>query len=88
LFYSSKDFKLQFLSTHVILDGTGTPIKKPFKSVEQRSTFSMYKIRNTVKVLISAGQQVALYHTFHLQLAARFQTDRLWNVKTCLLNKC
>ena len=55
LFYCPKDFKLQFPTTCVILDGTEIPIKKPSNPLAQRSTFSTYKNGNTVKVLIGCS---------------------------------
>jgi hypothetical protein len=51
-FYQPTDFKSKFPSTRVIIDGTECPIKKPKEPVLQQATFSTYKNRNTVKVLV------------------------------------
>jgi hypothetical protein len=51
-FYQPTDFKLKFPSTRVVVDGTECPIKKPKEPVLQQATFSTYKNRNTVKVLV------------------------------------
>ncbi len=51
-FYSPTGFKNQFPTTRVIVDGTECPIKKPKLPTAQQSTFSTYKNRNTVKVLV------------------------------------
>lgn len=46
------DFKLKFPTTRVIVDGTECPIEKPKEPVLQQGTFSTYKNRNTMKVLV------------------------------------
>lgn len=51
-FFSPKDFKSKFPSTRLIVDGTEIPIKKPKLPIAQQATFSTYKNRNTVKVLV------------------------------------
>lgn len=51
-FNMPSDFQMKFPNTRVIIDGTECPIKKPKKPVLQQSTFSTYKNRNTVKVLV------------------------------------
>ena len=54
-FYAPTDFRLKFPSTRVIVDGTECPIKKPKEPVAQQATFSNYKNRNTVKVLVGTS---------------------------------
>ena len=51
-FYTPTDFKTKFPTTRVIVDGTECPIQKPKQPVAQQATFSTYKNRNTVKVLV------------------------------------
>ena len=51
-FFAPKDFKDKFPKTRVIVDGTECPIMKPKQPVAQQATFSSYKNRNTVKVLV------------------------------------
>jgi hypothetical protein len=51
-FFSPADFKAQFPKTRVIIDGTEFPIQKPRNPLAQQATFSTYKNRNTMKVLV------------------------------------
>jgi hypothetical protein len=45
------DFKAKF-PTRIIVDGTECPIKQSKAPREQQATFSTYKNRNTVKILV------------------------------------
>ena len=51
-FFAPDDFKAKFPSTLVIIDGTECPIKKPKQAIAQQATFSSYKNRNTIKILV------------------------------------
>ena len=51
-YYSPSDFKRKFPTTRTVIDGTECPIKRPSLPKAQQSTFSTYKNRNTVKVLV------------------------------------
>lgn len=51
-YYSPSGFKTEFPTTRVIIDGTEIPVKKPGKPLAQQATFSTYKNRNTLKVLV------------------------------------
>ena len=53
-FYMPRDFRKKFPKTRIILDGTEIPIKKPKKPHFQQVTFSCYKNRNTLKVIVGA----------------------------------
>ena len=53
-YFSPTDFKRTFPSTRVIIDGTECPVKRSRLPKAQQSTFSTYKNRNTVKVLVGA----------------------------------
>ncbi|XP_061167395.1 uncharacterized protein LOC133176262 [Saccostrea echinata] len=53
-FFSPSDFYSKFPSTRVLLDGTEIPVKKPKPPIAQQATFSTYKNRNTVKVLVGS----------------------------------
>ncbi|XP_052075621.1 uncharacterized protein LOC127713058 [Mytilus californianus] len=53
-YYAPTRFKKKFPSTRVIVDGTEFPIKKPKNPKSQQKTFSTYKNRNTVKVLVGS----------------------------------
>lgn len=51
-YFSPTDFKQKFPLTRVIVDGTECPIMKPQDPIAQQATFSTYKNKNTVKVLV------------------------------------
>lgn len=51
-FHCPTDFKKHFPKTRVILDGTEIPISKPGNPTAQRATWSTYKNKNTVKVVV------------------------------------
>lgn len=51
-FYSPVDFRQSFPKTRLIIDGTECPVCKPSQPVAQQATWSAYKNRNTVKVLV------------------------------------
>lgn len=53
-YYSPTDFRQKFPTTRVIVDGTECPVSKPKAPLAQQSTFSTYKNRNTVKVMVGA----------------------------------
>lgn len=53
-YFAPSDFKATFPSTRIIIDGTECPIKKPKAPRAQQATYSTYKNRNTMKVLIGA----------------------------------
>ena len=52
--YMPYDFGKKFPMTRIILDGTEFPIKKPKKPLLQQVTFSTYKNRNTLKIIVGA----------------------------------
>ncbi len=54
-FYAPTDFRSKYPSTRVIIDGTECPIMKPQQPVAQQASFSTYKNRNTVKVLVGCS---------------------------------
>lgn len=54
-FYTPHDFADKFPDTRVIVDGTECPIKQPKVPLAQQATFSHYKNRNTVKVVVGAS---------------------------------
>ncbi|CAC5413894.1 unnamed protein product [Mytilus coruscus] len=53
-FFSPYNFRRQFPTTRIIIDGTECPIRKPRSPIAQQSTFSTYKNRNTIKILVGA----------------------------------
>ena len=50
--FAPRDFNAKYPSTRVIIDGTEIPIEKPKQPLAQQCTFSTYKNKNTVKVLV------------------------------------
>lgn len=54
-FYSPTDFFSKYPTTRVIIDGTECPVAKPKQALGQQSTFSSYKNRNTLKVLVGCS---------------------------------
>ena len=50
-----RGFKSQFPSTRIILDATEIPIEKPSNVADQRSTYSTYKNRNTLKTMVGVS---------------------------------
>ena len=54
-FYAPSDFKKKFPSTRVVIDGTEIPLQRPKQPTLQQATYSTYKNRNTVKVLIGVS---------------------------------
>jgi len=51
-YFMPSDFRAKYGNTRVIVDGTECPINKPIQPVAQQATFSSYKNRNTVKVIV------------------------------------
>lgn len=51
-YYMPADFKTKYPKTRLIVDGTEFPINKPARPVAQQATFSTYKNRNTLKIII------------------------------------
>ena len=54
-FYAPNDFVDKFPNTRVIVDGTECPIKQPKLPLAQQATFSNYKNKNSVKVIVGAS---------------------------------
>lgn len=53
-FFMPDDFQNKFPSTRVIIDGMECAIKKPKNPLAQQATFSTYKNRNTLKVVVGS----------------------------------
>ena len=53
-YFAPTDFKAKFPTTRIIVDGTECPIKQPKAPRAQQATFSSYKNRNTVKILVGS----------------------------------
>lgn len=53
-FFAPSDFRMKFPAVRVVVDGTECPLKRPHQPVAQQATFSTYKNRNTLKVLVGS----------------------------------
>lgn len=54
-FYMPEGFKKEYPSTRLIIDGTEIPIEKPSNPIAQQATWSNYKNRNTLKILVGTS---------------------------------
>jgi len=61
-YFMPSDFARKFPSTRVILDGMECPIKKPACPLSQQTTFSTYKNRNTLKVVVGSSPGGLISH--------------------------
>ena len=76
MYFSPADFRLKFPATRPIVDGTEFPIKKPTQPVAQQATFSTYKNRNTMKVLVGASPGGRFGHLCLTSLYGGSTSDR------------
>jgi len=53
-YFMPTDFGAKYPKTRIIVDGTECPINKPTQPVAQQATFSTYKNRNTLKVVVGS----------------------------------
>ncbi len=58
--YMPSDFKKKFPSTRVIVDGTEIPIERPSSVPAQAASWSSYKNKNTLKVLVGISPKGAV----------------------------
>lgn len=61
-YFMPSDFGKKFPSTRVILDGMECPIKKPACPLAQQTSFSSYKNRNTLKVVVGSSPGGLMSH--------------------------
>ncbi len=54
-YFMPDGFKVTFPKTRVIIDGMECPVVKPKSPIAQQATFSTYKNRNTLKVLVGCS---------------------------------
>ncbi|XP_071086338.1 uncharacterized protein [Haliotis cracherodii] len=54
-YHMLSDFRRKYPSTRVVVDATECPIKRPSNPTSQRVTYSRYKNKNTVKVLVGGS---------------------------------
>ena len=60
--YMPTDFQAKFPNTRVILDATEIPVEKPKNLRDQSSTWSSYKNRNTLKILVGISPRGDVSH--------------------------
>ena len=58
--YMPKSFKKEYPNTRIIIDATEFPVERPSSLLVQACTFSSYKNKNTVKVLIGVTPSGAI----------------------------
>lgn len=80
------DFKKLFPTTRVIIDSTEIPIEKPSNIQAQQETFSTYKNRNTIKVLIGITPKGAV--SFISDCYGGAASDRSIIERSALLSNC
>ena len=85
-FYSPKDFYRKYPTTRSIMDGTECPISRPKQPVAQQATFSSYKNRNTVKVVV--GVTPGGLVNYCTEAYGGSASDRQIVERTNLPNKC
>lgn len=85
-FYAPTDFKKKFPSTRVVIDGTEIPIQRPKQPTLQQATYSTYKNRNTVKVLV--GVTPAGLVSYISDVYGGSASDRQISERSNLVNIC
>ena len=85
-FFMPKDFKSQFPSTRVTIDGMEIPIKKPGKPSAQQVTYSSYKNRNTLKTIVGITPGGLVCHVSAAYGGSA--SDRILVQRSNLLQKC
>ena len=81
--YMPEVFKKEYPNTRLIIDATEFPIERPSSLVSQSCTFSSYKNRNTVKVLVGimpSGVATFVFPTFEGSISDK----KLVEESTCL----
>lgn len=86
IFFAPRDFYSKFPTTRLIIDGTEIAVKKPKPPIAQQSTFSTYKNRNTVKVLVSSTPGVLT--SFISPAYGGSASDRQLVERSPLINLC
>jgi len=85
-YFMPTDFWKKFPSTRIIIDGMECPIKKPAGPVAQQASFSTYKNRNTVKVVVGSTPGGLLSHI--PQSFGGSASDRQLIERSNLVDKC
>ncbi|XP_044577585.1 uncharacterized protein LOC123260520 [Cotesia glomerata] len=85
-FYMPEGFKKFYPSTRVIVDATEMPIDKPSNPIAQQATFSTYKNKNTVKVLVGGTPDGIL--CYHSAAYGGSTSDRQIVERSNLIQKC
>lgn len=85
-FFAPRDFYSKFPTTRLIIDGTEIAVKKPKPPIAQQTTFSTYKNRNTMKVLV--GSTPGGLTSFISPAYGGSASDRQLVERSPLLNLC
>lgn len=85
-FFAPRDFYSKFLTTRLIIVGTEIAVRKPTSPIARQSTFSTYKNKNTVKVLV--GSTPGGLTSFISPAYGGSASDRQLVERSLLLNLC
>lgn len=85
-FYMPEGFKQEYPMTRVIVDATEFPASKPSQPAAQQATFSTYKNRNTLKVLVGSTPDGLL--SFKSNAYGGATSDRQIVERCDLVQKC
>ena len=84
--FMPSDFQAKYPSTRVIIDGTEIPIQKPSSPEDQSATWSSYKNRNTLKVMVGISPRGDVTHVSEVYGGAA--SDRQIVERSDLLQEC
>jgi len=85
-FFMPYDFRHKFPSTRLIIDGMECPIKKPHNPVTQQATFSSYKNRNTIKVVVGSTPGGLISYISPAYGGSTSDRDRSLNAVDCRMH--
>lgn len=85
-YYMPDQFKKDFMSTRIIIDTTEFPICKPSNPIAQQATFSTYKNKNTLKVMLGSTPGGLISHISEAYGGS--VSDRQIIERSNLLQKC
>ncbi|XP_071627298.1 uncharacterized protein [Temnothorax longispinosus] len=86
MYYMPSGFKQMYPSTRVIVDGTEFPIAAPTNSTFKQATFSTYKNKTTLKVLVGATPSGLISHISPAYAGS--VSDRAIVERSDLIKKC
>lgn len=85
-YFAAKDFSAKYPAARVTLDGTEIPIMKPHEPLLQQTTYSSYKNKNTLKVMV--GTSPGGLVSYVSQAFGGSTSDRQIIERSCVFSKC